>query len=212
MRYLAGLACRLVLAAGLFLLLGTACISPSTPNVGTPPTTSCRDKSCPVGEECDAGGCVPVRPTLYPHIQLASLLLRPYIDDTEVEWRAEHADLLIGRTGVEANRLRAANPNVRLFEYVMTRYTNPYADRIEAWAVSNGFSAEDFFLHYREDMQLPGYGSRVLVPGCAPGVRHGALAVPRPGIPGCAGRAVVPCEHHLCRLPAVLCGCGGRHD
>ena len=161
-----GLTYGSVLAAAVFLLLGVGCSSPSTAPVVSP--GDCRDSECPPGEECDGAGCVPVRPTLYPHIQLASVLFRQYIDDTEIDWRAQHADLLIGKTGVWADRLRSANPNVRLFDYTLFRYYSPSEDA-EQWAATNGVSTEDFFLHYREDVEVPTYESTVLVPGCPPG-------------------------------------------
>jgi len=161
-----GVAYGSVLAAAVFLLLGAACSSPSTAPVVSP--GDCRDRECPPGEECEGAGCVPVRPTLYPHIQLASVLFRQYIDDTEMDWRAQHADLLIGQAGVYADRLRSANPNVRLFDYTLFRYYSPSEDA-EQWAATNGVSTEDFFLHYREDVEVPTYESTVLVPGCPPG-------------------------------------------
>lgn len=161
-------------AAGVFLLLGVACSTSSTApdTAGAPPAGVCRDSECPAGEECDGSGCVPVRPTLYPHIQLASALFRPYIDETEIDWRADHFDLLLGHAAVPADRLRAGNPNVRLFEYTEFRY-HLYPQETENWAALNGVSAEDFFLHYREDVNVPGYGSTVLVPGFPPGVVPG---------------------------------------
>jgi hypothetical protein len=107
---------------------------------------------------------VTVRPTLYPNIQLASALLRPYLDDAEIDWRAAHNDLLIGNAGPYADRLRAANPNIRLFEYTEFRY-HLYEEEAADWAALHGFSAENFYLHYREDVHVPGYESTVLVPG-----------------------------------------------
>lgn len=160
-------------AAGAFLLLGVACSSPSTAPVplDTPPG-DCRDRDCPEGEECDGAGCVPVRPTLYPHIQLASLVLRPYVDDTEIDWRAQHFDMCLGYAAVYADRLRAANPDVRLFEYTEYRY-HLYEAEAEEWAPAHGFSPEDGFLHYREDVHPPGYEGTVLVPGFEPGLVPG---------------------------------------
>lgn len=161
------------LAIGLFLLALPACSPSTAPDTSkTPPPNVCRDSDCPSGEECDGNGCVPVRPTLYPHIQLASAVLRFYVDDTEIEWRAQHADLLIGRTGAYADRIRAANPNARLFEYTIFRY-DYYPEDSAAWAELHGYDPEDFLLHYREDTTVPGYESKVLVPGFPAGLVPG---------------------------------------
>ncbi len=163
-----------VVVGAAFLLLGAACSHPATgPDASQiPGPDGCRDSDCPTGEECGGAGCVSVRPTLYPHIQLASVLLRDYKDDAEIAWRAQHADLLIGKAAVDADRLRAENPNVRLFDYTTFRYFISNEDA-EEWAASNGCSTEDFYLHYREDVHVPGYESTVLVPGFAPGVVPG---------------------------------------
>lgn len=158
-----------------FLILGTACSSPTetAPTAQYTPPGDCRDRDCPSGEECIGAGCVPVRPALYPHIQLASALLREYTDFTEIDWRAENYDLLIGRTATYADRLRAGNPNVRLFDYATFRY-NFFAHDAEDWAALNGYTYEDFLLHYLEDVNVPGYESTVLVPGYPAGfVRDG---------------------------------------
>jgi hypothetical protein len=116
-----------------------------------------------MGEECVGGSCVPARPTLYSHIQLASALLRNYNSEAEKDFRATHADLLIGQTVVESDGLRAANPNVRLITYFTNRY-HLLAAEADAWCAAQGVDAEDFYLHYREDVYLAGY-SQVLVPG-----------------------------------------------
>ncbi len=162
-----------VVALGLLILLGSACSSPVTePPVPDTAPTGCTDGDCSLGQECDGVGCVPVRPTIYPHIQLASALIRPYNDYSEVLWRATHADLLIGHVGEYADALRAENPNARLFEYATFRYY-VYPTDAETWAAQNGASTEDFFLHYREDVQPPGFESIVLVPGFPPGFAPG---------------------------------------
>jgi len=162
-----------ILVAGLILFLMPACSPSTAPDSSrTPPPGGCRDNECPIGEECDGAGCVSVRPTHYPHIQLASALLRPYIDAAEIQWRAEHFDLLIGYAAVYADQLRSANPDARLFEYTEFRY-HLYEGETEEWAPLHGFSAEDFFLHYREDVNVPGYESTVLVPGFPLGVVPG---------------------------------------
>ncbi len=154
------------------LFASAGCSPAAGPDTTPPPGSGCRDSGCPPGEECDGAGCVPVRPTLYSHIQLASVLFRSYVDDAEVEWRATHADLLIGRTVIYADRMRIANPNVRLFEYGVFRYYS-YPQDAEAWAALSGYPVENFFLHYREDVQVPGYESTVIVPGSPPGVVPG---------------------------------------
>jgi hypothetical protein len=162
-----------ILAAGLILCLLPACTPSTAPNdTRNAPPGICRDSGCPLGEECEGAGCVPVRPTLYPNIQLASVVFRNYVEDSEVEWRAGHADLLIGRTGAYADRIRAANPNARLFEYTLVRY-DYYPEDSEEWAALHGYDPEDFYLHYREDTAVPGYESRVLVPGFPTGVVPG---------------------------------------
>lgn len=153
-----------VFAAGLFLVLGAACSSPSTAPDPVTSSAGCRDGECPPGQECEDGGCVPVRETLYPHIQLASALFRPYIDYEEIDWRADHFDLVIGYAAVDSDRLRAGNPDIRLFEYTEFRY-QLYENESRDWAALNGYSFEDFFLHYREDVTLYDYGATVLVPG-----------------------------------------------
>jgi hypothetical protein len=161
------------LAIGLLLAASAGCAPSAGPDESTtPPPGVCRDSDCPSGEECDGAGCVPVRPTLYPHIQLASVILRNYVDETEIEWRAGHADLLIGRTGAFADRIRAANPEARLFEYSLFRY-DYYPEDAVGWARLNGCDPEDFLLHYREDTEVPGYESKVLVPGFPVGLVPG---------------------------------------
>jgi hypothetical protein len=164
----------IVLVGAAFLLFGAGCSHPATgPDASQAPGIGrCRDSGCPAGEECGGAGCVPVKPTLYSHIQLGSVLFRAYKDDAEIAWRAQHADLLIGKTGVYADKLRSANPNVRLFEYALFRYYTRDEDD-ESWAASNGISTEDFYLHYREDVHVPGFESVVLVPGFPPGVVPG---------------------------------------
>jgi hypothetical protein len=165
---------RPALAIGILLAALPACSPSTAPDASTtpPPPNVCRDSDCPPGEECEDGGCVPVRPTLFPHIQLASVVLRNYVDDTEIEWRAQHADLLIGRTVAWADRIRAANPGARLFEYSLFRY-DYYPEDAAAWAGLHGYDGEDFLLHYREDTAVPGYESKVLVEGFPAGVVPG---------------------------------------
>ncbi|UCG51620.1 MAG: hypothetical protein JSW58_15770 [Candidatus Latescibacterota bacterium] len=173
-----------VLFVAVFVLLGVACSSPVTSSGETPPLSSqaCSDGDCPLGEECEGDACAPVRPTLYPHIQLATALLRHYLEYSEVLWRANHSDLLIGHTAKYADQLRAENPNARLFEYTTFRYYR-YPDDAEAWAAENGYSTEDFYLHYRQDVNVPGYESVVLVPGSPPGFVPGWNPNRLPGEP-----------------------------
>ena len=73
------------------------------------------------------------RPTLFSHIQLATSLLRPYADDTEIIWRANHSDLAIGLAAVWADQLRAENPNIRIVGYFTNMY-HRYAEEAEVWA------------------------------------------------------------------------------
>jgi len=164
---------RAVLVAGLILFLAPACAPSTAPDDShTPPPGVCRDSECPSGDECEGSGCVPIRPALYSHIQLASAVFRSYVEDSEVEWRAQHADLLIGRTLENADRIRAANPNARLFEYTLFRY-DFYPEDATEWAALNGYDREDFFLHYGEDTAVPQYVSTVLVPGFPAGIVPG---------------------------------------
>ncbi len=140
------------------------------------------DKACAIGSECVGGGCVPNRPTLYPHINLASPLLRPYLDPAEIDWRGANTDMVIGIGVVDADRLRAQNPNLRIFEYFTNRYYIYEADG-KPWAWLHDLDAEDFFLHYREDISHPGFATTVLVPGFAPGMIPGWNPNPGPTDP-----------------------------
>lgn len=153
------------LLSTLFLV---SCGTVSGPSDGSLPgggSACATDFSCPVGEECGGGGCVPVATAIYDHIQTASALFRSYIDDSEVAWRAAHFDLLIGQ--IRADEIRAINPNARLFEYTNPRYFRDDAYEYQAalWAQSNGYDAEDIYLHYREDIVAPGWESKVIVEG-----------------------------------------------
>ena len=163
-----------ILAAALlcgFLLLPHIGCSTSPDDGGTSAGACLSDKDCGFGEEC-VGGCVPVRATVYPHIQLASPLLRDALDDGEIAWRARHADMLIGRTTLNADDMRGQNANARLFEYFTIRY-HLYPTQAAGWAYQNGENDEDFYLHYREDVTLPDYAGIVLVPGFPPGTVPG---------------------------------------
>ncbi len=146
------------------LLAGLAC-SPTSEPSDTAQSGCVTDLSCPFGEECGPGGCAPIAASIYPHIQTASVQHRGPLDDAEVVWRAQHADLMIG--GIRADMARAANPNVRMFDYVVSRFhrfdqgTKTASD----WALAHGYNPEDFYLHYREDVDIPTWESTQIVPG-----------------------------------------------
>lgn len=163
----------LVVFAAIIALTISACTQPTGSSDDGPIAGACvTDKTCGYGYECSNGGCVPLAPSIYPHIQLASQLLRAYIDDGEIAWRATHYDLLIGN--VRPDDVRPLNPNARLFDYVVTRYHVPQeVAAAEAWAAANGHDPEVLFLHYREDVVIPGRESQVIVPGFPPGVVPG---------------------------------------
>jgi hypothetical protein len=160
--------------AALFTALLLACTQTSEPgDTGTVAGGCVTDYSCPFGEECGGAGCVPIATSLYPHIQTASALVRAPIDDAEQTWRAAHYDLCISR--LDPDRMRATNPGIRMFEYTIARYqrfgTGP--NNPDAWAVAHGYDPEDFYLHYREDVNVPTWEGVVLVPGFPPGVVPG---------------------------------------
>jgi hypothetical protein len=131
------------------------------------------DFSCAFDQECVDGSCRPSRPALRPHIQTASILLRAPLDLGETAWRATHFDLLLG--GLEPDEIRAYNPNARLFEYTLTRFhtfdtePKPAAE----WAAAHGYDPEDFYLHYRENVNVPTWEGRVIVPGYPAGMVPG---------------------------------------
>ena len=143
------------------------------------------DFSCPPGFECSNGTCVPIKPALRPHIQLASALLRTPIDDAETAWRASKFDLLIGKT--EPDLTRAVNPNVRLFEYSLIRFHkfDTGTKTATAWAIAHGYNSEDFYLHYKVDTYIPTWEGKVIVPGYPAGMVPGW----NPGGPGPATAA-----------------------
>jgi len=163
---LAGILASLALA---FLI---AC-SPTSESETTDQSGCVTDYSCPYGEECNGSGCAPIGTSLYPHIQTASMLLRGPLDEDETTWRAQHHDLMIG--GVVADVARATNPNVRLFEYVVARFhrldQGPKSATI--WAAAHGYDPEDFYLHYRENVAVPTWEGRVIVPGYPAGMVPG---------------------------------------
>jgi hypothetical protein len=138
----------------------------STQQLNVSATYCATDLSCQFGRECINGSCTPIAPGLRPHIQAASILLRPPIDDGEIQWRAQHYDVLIG--GIHADKTRAANPKARMFEYSMIRYHRFGADA-DAWALAHGYNPEDFYLHYKVDTDVPTWEGTVIVPGFPPG-------------------------------------------
>lgn len=171
-----------LLAAG--LALGSAC--GQQPDEPQSESAFCvTDLSCPMGEECGDGGCVPVAPTLYPHIQLGSALLRNYLDADEMAWRATHYDALIGVVALHVDEIRALNPNIRMFEYWNARHHwyDGYGNEAMNWATAHGYDGEDFYLHYREDVTVPTWESVTLVEGFPAGVVPGWNPDWQPGDP-----------------------------
>jgi hypothetical protein len=161
----------LALVAGLALACGTVPGGPSDSDGGSSCVT---DFSCSFSEECDGAACAPIAPALRPHIQTASCLLREPLDVNEANWRASHFDLLIGVSDVDG--ARAANPNVRLFDYVLARYHRfdvPAPKTAMDWAAAHGYDGEDFYLHYQEDTVVPTWEGRQIVPGYAAGMVPG---------------------------------------
>ncbi len=165
--------CQLVLhvIAGI-VFVACARTSPSDPG-SVPPGGCATDFSCAFGEECVGSTCAPIATSLYPHIQTASCLFRSHIDDAERDWRASHFDLLIGI--VRPDEMRALNPNAKLFEYALARYHRlDLGPKTAAdWAIAHGYDPEDFYLHYREDVFVPTWEGRVIVPGFPPGLAPG---------------------------------------
>ncbi len=130
------------------------------------------DLSCVFGQECASGACAPIEPSLYPHIQTALVLLRtPFGDETE--WAATHYDLMIG--AIRPDEQRPLNPTMRFFDYTPTRYHrfDEGEKTASEWAVAHGYDPEDFFLHYREDVYVPTWEGRVIVPGYPAGMVPG---------------------------------------
>ncbi|HKW13900.1 MAG TPA: hypothetical protein VJS69_05385 [Candidatus Krumholzibacteria bacterium] len=116
---------------------------------------------------------MPIRPALRPHIQLASALLRAPIDASERAWRAGHYDLLIGVDDPDA--ARAINPYARIFAYSLIRvhrFEEPPKPASQ-WALAHGYDPEDFYLHYKEDIYLPTWEGKVIVPGFPAGMVPG---------------------------------------
>ena len=152
----------------------SACSNSSDPDGGLNDQSGCvTDFSCAYGEECGDGGCAPIASSLYPHIQTASMQHRGPLDNDEVVWRAQHNDLLIG--GIRADEARAANPNVRMFDYVLTRFHiyDSGSKTASAWATAHGYNPEDFYLHYREDVTVPTWEGKTIVTGFPTGMVPG---------------------------------------
>jgi len=154
------------------LLLAVASCTPGSQDPDVSDSFACADKQCPIGEECEGGGCVSVRPTLYSHIQLGTSLLRSYNDATEITWRANHSDMVIGLASGFADELRAENPNIRITGYFTNTY-HRYVSEAEEWAAARGEDPEDYYLHYKEDVYRTDYAHVVLVPGFSAGVIPG---------------------------------------
>jgi hypothetical protein len=165
--------------------LATACGVQTGPEEGSLNGSCVTDFACPTGEECGAGGCGPVAASLYPHIQLASALLANYATPSDIPWRAEHYDLLIGGLYGNVDLFRTMNPDARLFEYVLMRKhpDGPSHNPGEVWARSAGYDPEDFYLHYREDVARADLSGVVIVPGYPTGLVPGWNPAPAPEDP-----------------------------
>lgn len=171
-------------ACTLALALVVACSGGATSPSGQ--SASCvTDAACPSGEECGGAGCEPIRPGVRPHIRLASVLFRDYVDDSEIVFRASNYDLLIGRVVGYANRMRSINPSIRLFEYInLPVHTYEVPDSAATrWARAHGVDPEDFYVHYRQDTAVPTWSGIQLVPGFPPGVVPGWNPDRAPGDP-----------------------------
>ena len=165
--------------------LACACGTQTDPGEGALAGACVTDFSCPDGEECGPGGCQPVASTIYPHIQLASALLDSYADPADVAWRAAHYDLLIGALHGHVDAFRGINPDVRLFEYVLVRRhpDEPGRNPGAQWAAAHGYDPEDFYIHYREDVDRPDLSGTTIVPGYPIGFVPGWNPDPAPGDP-----------------------------
>lgn len=176
---------RTCLCALLVALLSSCTGGAVSPDDSTTTPGCVTDLDCPMGEECGALSCYGVEPGLYVHIQTASPLLREYNDASEVSWRASHYDLMIGQVLSVADQIRAINPRARLFEYMSMRYMryNEFGNEATNWALAHGADPEDFYLHYREDVEVPTWEGTVLVEGFPAGVVPGWVPGVSP-IPG----------------------------
>lgn len=160
-----------------FVVVGLLSCSNSTESPGPAfnlAASSCvTDFSCPYGQECVDGNCGPILPSLLPNIQTASTLMRAPLDDAETAWRATHYDLMIG--SVRPDEVRPLNPYARFFDYTLTRYHrfDIGPKTATAWAIVHGYDPEDFYLHYREDVYVPTWGGKIIVPGFPAGMVPG---------------------------------------
>jgi len=132
------------------------------------------DLSCPLGQECVNGTCRPIAAALRPHINVGLVMLRGPLDANETNWMASRYDLFVG--GARSDDIRAVNPNARVFDYTITRYhVYDTGQKITAsqWAVAHGYSPEDFYLHFKENVYLPTWEGKVIVPGFPAGMVPG---------------------------------------
>ncbi len=164
-----------VVTMSLVAALPTACwqpFEPAAPELALSTAPCATDLTCPPGQECVNGSCAPIRPSLRPHIQTGLVLLRAPAGD-ETEWCATHYDLMIG--AMRPDELRSLNPNMRFFDYTLSRYHTFDSGEKTAteWALAHGFDPEDFYLHYKEDVYVPTWEGRVIAPGFPPGMVPG---------------------------------------
>ena len=165
---------RYLVIPALALAVATACASSSGPAETSGTQGTCvTDFSCGFDQECNGAACGAITPALRPHIQTASCLLRPPLDTNEIDWRASHYDLLIGIS--DPDEARAVNPNIRLFEYVVARFNrfDRAGPSAPAWASAHNVNPEDLYLHYKEDVNVPTWEGKSIVPGFASGMVPG---------------------------------------
>ena len=163
-------------AGPLFAVALSACshsTEPAGPTLGLTTGSCVTDFACSYGQECRNGSCASIQQSLRPHIQTASALWRPPLDGAETAWLATHYDLLIG--AVRPDEMRPLNPRARFFEYTLTRYHAFETGRLTAtaWAIAHGYNPEDFYLHYREDVYVPTWEGKTIVPGFPAGMVPG---------------------------------------
>ncbi|HXV13479.1 MAG TPA: hypothetical protein VEC56_04680 [Candidatus Krumholzibacteria bacterium] len=166
---------RLLVAACVSLSVLPTCseqITPSAPVFSLSSSSCTTDLDCPLGQECVDGTCVPLRRSIFPHVQTGVVLLRAPVGD-EIEWCATHYDVMIG--AVRPDEMRALNPSMRFFDYTLSRYhTFDSGTKTAAeWAIARGWDPEDFYLHYEEDVYVPTWEGTVIVPGFPPGMVPG---------------------------------------
>ena len=100
-------------------------------------------------------------------------MLRGPLDANETNWMATRYDLFIG--GARPDEIRTINPNARVFEYMLTRYHiyDTGQKTASQWAIAHGYNPEDFYLHFRENVTLPTWEGKVIVPGFPAGMVPG---------------------------------------